>query len=431
MDVRHLFIVGLVSSSFVVTGCKSDKSGQSLASNRSSAEARAATAMNGHRYDELIKEIEANGGNVDRPQPPQTTTEKIGGAFKTASHTVTDALTLKPKVVKAPDPLALDSMPEKIDIDLYYQAGRVAESNGNMPMAIQHYERGLQEQPAHVPTLISLARLHDRRDEFHKAEKLYRRAIEAEPDNAMVHNNLGLCLARHDRSDEALVSLRKACQLEPDSKLYHNNLATVLVAAGQADAAYETLRKVNHEAVAHYNVGYLLYQSNQKEQARQEFTRACAADGSLTEAQDMLSQINAELGGSTKTLVARTPSTPATKPTPPPLTDPAPSAKVQYRVDDLAPQTTDVRRRTVAQPVALARSGEPLRRTPATEAVSDSGTPSEVPSPTSHDSPLQPPSGAVGWPETSDVQPLSGTSDDDPIRLPTPDLLDEVQSSSK
>jgi Flp pilus assembly protein TadD len=431
VDVRHLFIVGLVSSSFVVTGCKSDKSGQSLAANRSSADARAATAMNDHRYDELIKEIEANGGNVDRPQPPQTTTEKIGGAFKTASHTVTDALTLKPKVVKAPDPLALDNMPEKIDIDLYYQAGRVAESSGNMPQAIQHYERGLQEQPKHVPTLVSLARLYDRRDEFQKAEKLYRRAIEAEPDNAIAHNSLGLCLARHDRNEEALVSLRKACQLEPDSKLYHNNLATVLVAMGQVDAAYETLKKVNNEAVAHYNVGYLLYQSNKKEQARQEFKLAFAADASLTEAQDMLSQLNAEIGGSAKTLVARAEPAPPKTESAPALTDPESPTKVQYRIDDLAPQTTDIRKRTVAQPVAMVRSGEPLRRTPATEAVSDLGAPTKTPSPSTNDAPLMPPSGAVGWPEAGDVQPMSGTSDDEPIRLPTPDLLEEVQASSK
>ena len=431
MDVRHLFIVGLVSSSFVVTGCKSDKSGQGLAANRSSAEARAATAMNDHRYDELIKEIEANGGNADRPQPPQSTTEKISGAFKNASHSVRDALTIKPKVIKAPDPLALDNMPTKIDIDLYYQAGRVAESNGNMTLAIQHYERGLKEQPKHVPTLISLARLHDRRDEFHKAEKLYRQAVEAEPENAMAHNDLGLCLARHDRSDEALASLRKACQLEPDRKLYHNNLATVLVAMDRVDEAYETVKKVNHEAVAHYNVGYLLYQSNKKEQARQEFTLAFAADGSLTEAQDMLSQLNAEISPAPKTLVAQAPATPVAKEAAPALAAPESSGKIQYRIDDLAPQTTNVRKRTAAQPVALVRSGEQLRRTPATDAASEAGTPTEIPSSTSSDEPLMPPSGAVGWPEAGDVQPMSGTSDDEPIRLPTPDLLDEVQSSSK
>ena len=83
----------------------------------------------------LIKEVEAGGGNVDHALPPQTTTEKISGEFRNASHSVTDALTLKPKVVKAPDPLALDNMPKEIDIDLYYQAGRVAESNGNMDLA--------------------------------------------------------------------------------------------------------------------------------------------------------------------------------------------------------------------------------------------------------------------------------------------------------
>ena len=111
---------------------------------------------------------------------------------------------------------------------------------------------------------------------------------------------------------------------------------------------------------------------------------------------------------------------------------PAPeaSAKVQYRIEDLAPQATSIRKRTEAQPVAMVRSGEPLRRTPAADAASESSTPTTIPSPTSNDEPLMPPSGAVGWPETGDVQPMSGTSDDEPIRLPTPDLLEEVQCRS-
>ena len=104
--------------------------------------------------------------------------------------------------------------------------------------AIEQYERGLKEEPNHLPTLISLARLYDRQDEFDKAEKLYRRALEAEPDNAMAHNDLGLCLARHDQQpNEAMSALRQAVKFEPNRKLYRNNLATVLVDLGQVDAA--------------------------------------------------------------------------------------------------------------------------------------------------------------------------------------------------
>ena len=261
---------------------------------KSSSDEAAAASFGDARYQDLVREMEENGGNAAFDAEPKSTTEKIGGAIKKASATVTGALTMKPKVVKAPDPLALDNMPKDLGIDLYYQAGRVAESNGNPAAAIKQYERGLEEQPNHLPTLISLARLYDRQDEFDKAEKLYRRALEAEPDNAMAHNDLGLCLARHDRADEAIASLRQAIKLEPNRKLYRNNLATVLVDMGQVDAAYTELTAVHPAAVAHYNLGYLLYHAGNKSRAQQEFTLARQADSSLVAAQQMLDQMDAE-----------------------------------------------------------------------------------------------------------------------------------------
>ena len=54
--------------------------------------------------------------------------------------------------------------------------------------------------------------------------------------------------------------LRQAVKLEPKRKLYRNNLATVLVDMGRTDEAWDELSSVHTPAVAHYNLGYLLYQ---------------------------------------------------------------------------------------------------------------------------------------------------------------------------
>ena len=223
--------------------------------------------MGDQRYDDLVREMEENGGQASVDVTPKSTTQKISGAIKKATATVASALTIKPKVHKAPDPLALDNMPKKIGVDLCYQAGRLAESNGNPAAAIKQYERGLEDQPKHLPTLISLARLYDRQDEFDKAEKLYRRALEAEPQNAMAHNDLGLCLARHNQAEPALAELRQAVKLEPNRKLYRNNLATVLVDLGRIDEAWSELSTAHPAAVAHYNLGYLLYHAGNKPRA--------------------------------------------------------------------------------------------------------------------------------------------------------------------
>jgi Tfp pilus assembly protein PilF len=370
--------------------------------------------------------MEENGGNVASDAGPKSTTKKIGSAIKKATATVGSALTMKPKVIKAPDPLALDNVPKAIGIDLYYQSGRLAESSGNPAAAIEQYERGLKEQPNHLPTLISLARLYDRQDDLDKAQKLYRRALEAEPDNAMAHNDLGLCLARHDRADEAISSLRQAVKLEPSRKLYRNNLATVLVDLGQVDAAYTELSAAHPAAVAHYNLGYLLYHAGNKSRAHQEFTLARQADSSLVAAQQMLDQLNSENKRVTKTEIAKAPAAPT---------------KVQCRIEDLAPQPTRVANRTQTFPVTMVHSPPELRRIPATEPISESAP---VPPPAvqrMEPVPLTPVGASPSLPaDSSTAVPPSGefpirtmsgaiVDDSEPLNLPTPDLLNDVQSA--
>ncbi|MHB8866784.1 MAG: tetratricopeptide repeat protein, partial [Pirellulaceae bacterium] len=307
MELWRAAIIGLVAFSLLDAGCSSDKSSQRQLA-RSGADESAASSFGDSRYQDLLREVDENGGHSAYDAQPKTTTAKVGGAIKKAGASVGGALTMKPKVVKAADPLALDNMPKDISIDLFYQSGRLAESNGNPAAAIKQYERGLEEQPNHLPCLISLARLYDRQDNFDKAEKLYRRALETEPDNAMVHNDLGLCLARHNRADDAVSSLRQAIRLEPSRELYRNNLATVLVEMRNIDAAYTELTAVHSPAVAHYNLGYLLYQAGDKVRARQEFTLARQADASLAAAQQMLNQLDAETKGSTRKEIAQAPA---------------------------------------------------------------------------------------------------------------------------
>ena len=122
---------------------------------------------------------------------------------------------MKPKVVKAPDPLDLDNMPKDIGIDLYYQADGWRSRTATRRRRSSSTNAGWKRSRNHVPTLISLARLYDRQDEFDKAEKLYRRAIEAEPDNAMAHNDLGLCLARHRPRHEAVAACGRPSNSSP------------------------------------------------------------------------------------------------------------------------------------------------------------------------------------------------------------------------
>jgi Tfp pilus assembly protein PilF len=442
VDARRMWLVGLMAVSVLSVGCLSKSSSNHLLSRSSGgADSTAATApLDDRRYDELVREMQKNGGQNYFGPAPQTTTQKVTGAFKKAGATVASALTIKPKVDKAPDPLALDNVPKKFPADLCYQAGRLAETNGNPAAAIEQYERGLKDNPKHLPTLISLARLYDRQDHFDKAEQLYAQALEAEPDNAMAHNDLGLCLARHHQSEAALAELRKATKLEPSRKLYRNNLATVLVDLGRIDEASKELKEAHPPAIAHYNLGYLLYQAGNKARAYEEFTAAQKADTSLAAAQQMLNQLDAETRTKEQTQVAMASSATPPPKAPPAAAAPKGAAKVQYRIEDVAPQPTGLEKRVETFPVVHTPSQ--LRRTPPTDADSASSSlpasdrPLAEPVPlTPADKPAPPtPTDEPGAPATSSEFPIRRMSalqieDGDDLELPTPAVLEGVAPS--
>lgn len=397
-------------------GCWSKSGSNQLAAHGAGPSAVTAP-LGDQRYDDLVREMQNSGNQISADVSPKSPTQKVTGALKKATATVAGALTIKPRVDKAADPLSLDNMPKKIGVDLCYQAGRMAEANGNPAAAIKQYERGLEDTPNHLPTLISLARLYDRQDQFDKAEAMYQRALEAEPDNALAHNDLGLCLARHNRPEPALAALRQAVKLEPNRKLYRNNLATVLVDLGRIDDAWTELTVVHPPAVAHYNLGYLLYHAGNVPRARQEFTQAKQADASLAAADQMLRQLDGETARPDKTEVAMTP--------------PA----VKLRVEDVEPQPTPLGPRTKATPVSAARAPLDLRRTPPTESepapVPPPAQPAAEPVPLAPDHADAAPAGPVLEPPTGEfpIRRMSAITVDetDELDLPTPALLDELR----
>ncbi len=419
MDKRRFLFVALVACLIPHLGCASKLGNKSLQKKSGSALSKSSTPapFNDPRYRELVENIEKDGGTSSLPKAPPTATQKFGAAVKHATSSVATALTPKPRVTKAPDPISLSSMPKSIHADVYYQAGRLAESKNRRAEAIRQYTRALEKAPEHLPATISLARLYDRNENFSEAQRLYKQAIEVSPDNAMAYNDLGLCLARNKHDDESVAALRQAASLAPDRKLYRNNLATVLVDLGRTDEAWNELSGANSSAVAHYNLGYLLYQNGDKQQAKRHFAIAAQQDPDLTAANDMLAQIDGKVASSS-----------------------APE-KVHFRVDDatVANSARTSNRGVKARPVAMVVSPRQLRRIPPTASSNDDDeapAPPAVrlhsPIPVSPQSgqapvqstivPLQPQSGVQ-----SPVQPASANMvQESEVNLPTPKLLGEV-----
>ncbi len=327
---QSLAVVSLICLALVI-GC-SRKSGSNQLRSDSGlglGQSNAPYPFNDPKYQELVNQT--SGENAKTGMFDSSTSSSITSKLKDATAAVGSALTLKPKVIPANDPVALSSKPGKLSADLYYQAARVAENNGKTDQAIVKYAQALQVEEDHLPSLIGLARLYDRKGDFESAITAYRKTTELVPDNAMARNDLGLCFARQGRNAEALAELRKAIELEPSRKLYRNNLATVLVDMGDVNAALAEMNAVHPPAIAQYNLAYLLVKSGHEMEARPYLYQASQLDPSMTVAVDLLRQIDSRLN----------PAATAT------------AQRIQYRMDDqqASPQPSSV----YAQPVGSTR----------------------------------------------------------------------------
>jgi Tfp pilus assembly protein PilF len=218
----------------------------------------------------------------------------INGAFSDAKQAVSDAFTIEPRVIKAPDPLALSNQPNEIGADVFLTAGAFFETQGQLDRAKQQYERALQNDPNQIMALVSLARLTDRMGNSVEAEAIYGRALAAHPDSALVHNDLGLYHARKGQPEKAAVELEQAARFDGSNLRYGNNYATVLVELGQYEQAFAQLSTTSSPAEAHYNLGFLLHRNDQPQLARQHFAEAARLNPNLQQAHAMLARLAAE-----------------------------------------------------------------------------------------------------------------------------------------
>lgn len=193
----------------------------------------------------------------------------------------------------------------KVGPELYVASARLYEKNGNFIGAGEQYQKALKVAPDNLVALLCYAHLLDRQNKLDQATQLYQRAVRAHPHEASAHNDLGLCYARRRMLNESIASLSDAVRLQPNRELYRNNLATVLIEQNRPDEALKQLQAVQADAVAHYNVGYLLQQHKQDQLAANYFSRAAQLDPSFAAAHDWSLRMAERAQGATGAPVAR------------------------------------------------------------------------------------------------------------------------------
>jgi tetratricopeptide (TPR) repeat protein len=171
-----------------------------------------------------------------------------------------------------------------------FNAGMEAETNKKYDVAIQQFEKASVIGPtqhviwSHLGDdyyYMSDSQQGDGKTEYlAKAAADYQKAIELAPTNAAYHNNYALILVKQKKLDEGQAELSKAATLEPASAgKYYYNLGAVLANTNQNDQAGEAFKK---SMAAGYTEAY--YQFGLSQVAKATTTpdgKIVAPDGTL------------------------------------------------------------------------------------------------------------------------------------------------------
>jgi DNA-directed RNA polymerase subunit alpha len=100
--------------------------------------------------------------------------------------------------------------------DYQYRLGYVRETQGRYEEAIEAYERALQLDATHRPTLFRLAYLYDLRGEENLAIDYYKQCVQNPPIHEGALINLGVLYEDVGRYDEAIDCFERVLQVNPN-----------------------------------------------------------------------------------------------------------------------------------------------------------------------------------------------------------------------
>ena len=200
---------------------------------------------------------------------------------------------------KVPDAAAdgsIDAMGEpKFTPDLYYRTGQLAEASSldvgqnGQPLppakarqyemtALQNYDKALELDPRHAPTLYSVAVLRGRRGEHDKAVEAWKRYADAVGRTPASLTNLAVALEQAGRPADAEKAYAAAIAADPAFKPARVNLGVLLAKQGRILPAKKHLSAVLEPAAVEWHLGAALQAAGQMPAAEDHYRAAAALD---------------------------------------------------------------------------------------------------------------------------------------------------------
>ena len=221
------------------------------------------------------------------PAPSPSFTQRIAATVMSGKS----AQAAKTRARQQLDPISFGFASGPPNAELYLSMAKLSDRGGNFAYARSMYHRSLGMDPRNLEALLGLARLEDREGRLDEALRIYQQAVAAYPQNVKSLNDLALCHARKGELQPSLELLKRAARLQPEKPLYRNNIAKVLTEMNRVDEAANNLAAVYPPAVVNYNMGVLLHERGQSQEAVKYLTAATKMDPQLEQASILLSQL--------------------------------------------------------------------------------------------------------------------------------------------
>lgn len=176
--------------------------------------------------------------------------------------------------------------------ETYLQAGDRYRASGNIPLALNNYQRALAINPDFAPANERFGAMYLEQGNLMEAIASFSRAIENDPQLLDAQIGLGNAYQQKGWIELAIIHFQKALEMAPDRFLpeYHCKLGDSLKERGripEAIASYERAIATNPNDINGYRAIVQIYlEQNDPESVNQLFERINAYNSELLESMD-------------------------------------------------------------------------------------------------------------------------------------------------
>ncbi|HEY1923381.1 MAG TPA: tetratricopeptide repeat protein [Tepidisphaeraceae bacterium] len=173
-----------------------------------------------------------------------------------------------------------------------YAAGQLAESQGNVDAAIHQYNKALDIDSKHLPSLYRLGVIAAEQKKYDQSIAIWKQYITLSKDAPEGYGNLGYCYELATKPNLAEETYKKGIELDPKNGPCRTNYGLMLARRGKIQEAVRMWNPVLNNAEIHYDLAGIYAQDGRKQEAKAEYQKALACDPTLIDARARLSEID-------------------------------------------------------------------------------------------------------------------------------------------